>query len=327
MLGRFGQIFEHVDANHTDDEQLMEDEHESVDLLRVGAMEDVVQQEQEGHGGQDVERVLLGVVDGQHEDERGLVDEVDWRVELLHQHGEDERARETPVQDHSADHGGDDGNGDDAPQNVELLRHDAVAALHAGHLQHEREHDQKHAHECSHEQHSLEDEVVHLVGSRPLALVLGLLLLRERLDNLVFVVLLFDFEEQAHHDHCHQDDVHHVVGQKELLFQSDRGQTECEGVGSRVVDALGLVVSRGVPQHLQGRKRGRSCLHDGLSVQHSLNGLDHFDADHSLGDASCEHDNNGNHVQHNHDDFQWFVDCVVLIIGEFGIHSRGWNRN
>ena len=250
VLRRFGQILQHVDADRSDYEYLVENEDESVELLRVRSVNDVVEQKDEGHRGQDVERVLLSVVDGQNEDEGRLVDEVDGRVELLHQHREEQDAREAAVQDHPADHGGDDGDGHDAAEDVELLRHDAVAALHGRHLQHEREHDQEHAHEGHHKEHSLEDEVVDFGRRRPFAFVLDLVVLGDRLGQLALVVVLFEFEEQAHDNGCHQHNVHHIEGQQELLLQPDRGQTEGEGVCAGVVDALCLVVARRVPEHL-----------------------------------------------------------------------------
>lgn len=76
----------------------MEDEYESVEFLRVGTMNHVVDHEHQGHAPQDIQHVLLGVIEGKHKDEGTLIDEVNGRIVLLHQHGENESAREASIQ-------------------------------------------------------------------------------------------------------------------------------------------------------------------------------------------------------------------------------------
>lgn len=211
VLSRSRPHLEHQQQDEQDDHSLVEDEHEGVDLLGVGAVDGDIDQEANRHPAQDVQDVLLGVHEGADEDECGLVDEVDWRVVLLDQHGEDEGFGVDAVDDDGAHQGDDDGDGDPSPQQVEFLAHHGVERGHIGELGHDGGDDQEHAHEGCHKKDPLEHEVEGSGGLLQLDLVFDQILLFHQLLGLPFVVELLGLQEQADYHHQQQHDVHQVV--------------------------------------------------------------------------------------------------------------------
>lgn len=136
------------------------------------------------------------------------------------------------------------------------------------------------------------------------------------------MVVLLSLKDAAQYDNSHENDVHEVVGEQELLLKAEGGEAESKSIGAIIIDPLDFIVAGSIPQHLERREGGGCGFHDCLGVEDGLEGLDHLDTDHPLGDARGEHDDDGQHVKHYHDDLEWVVHTVGTIVGQFGIHPR-----